>query len=329
MKHLIIISIFVLTFCNLAFAQSRLPELDKAKQIKMLVSTREDVKRILAGYEAGDSDAESFSTKNADIEISYSTGDCSNKKESERWNVSKGRVKFMKVSLENPVKLDQLGYDISEFQKEKLYETADNLFVYHSKDLGVAFEVDENEVEDILIFPTINNYPLLCHNETGKEFYSSESWFDDSELREQISPGDSNPAANVDNLILSATEILTGCNDPKICVNSNPEISVTTEATDPDNDVLTYNYIVTGGEIVGKGAKVMWDLSYVAPGNYTITAGVDDGCGICGQTKSKTVVVKECPKETGSGSEKIISGEEKQKLDTEKPPSDVKKQITD
>ena len=36
-------------------------------------------------------------------------------------------------------------------------------------------------------------------------------------------------------------------------------------------------------------------MSGVRPGSYTITAGVDDGCGICGETKTQTVEVKECP----------------------------------
>jgi hypothetical protein len=36
---------------------------------------------------------------------------------------------------------------------------------------------------------------------------------------------------------------------------------------------------------------VKWDLSGVYPGSYTIAAGVDDGCGICGKTQTKTVTV--------------------------------------
>ena len=58
---------------------------------------------------------------------------------------------------------------------------------------------------------------------------------------------------------------------------------------------LLYSYTVSGGKIIGQGQKVIWDLSGVAPGTYTITAGVDDGCGICGETKSMEVIVKECP----------------------------------
>jgi hypothetical protein len=55
---------------------------------------------------------------------------------------------------------------------------------------------------------------------------------------------------------------------------------------------LTYNYTVSGGKIIGSGAEVIWDLSNALIGTYTITGGVDDGCGICGATKTKTVVIK-------------------------------------
>jgi hypothetical protein len=69
---------------------------------------------------------------------------------------------------------------------------------------------------------------------------------------------------------------------------------VTTTAVDPEKDVVTYNYTVSGGRIVGQGANITWDLTGIAPGSYTITAGADDGCGICGQTQTKTITVKTC-----------------------------------
>ena len=71
-------------------------------------------------------------------------------------------------------------------------------------------------------------------------------------------------------------------------------VNATTTATDPENDVLTYEYTVSGGRIVGQGANVNWDLSGVRAGTYTITSGVNDGCGICGQTKTETITVAEC-----------------------------------
>jgi len=106
-----------------------------------------------------------------------------------------------------------------------------------------------------------------------------------------------NKPANVESVTLSGTTITLpcpagtrstgGCSD-------NSTISVATVARDPENDVLTYNYTVSGGRVVGTGANVSWDLSGVQAGTYTITAGVDDGCGVCGSTKTQTVTVAAC-----------------------------------
>jgi hypothetical protein len=108
-----------------------------------------------------------------------------------------------------------------------------------------------------------------------------------------------NQPANVTALSLSDTNIVGGCPAGQVPVegqscNESTSISVTTTAVDPENDVLTYQYTVSAGRIVGTGANVSWDLSGVQPGTYTITAGVDDGCGICGKTQTQTVTVASC-----------------------------------
>lgn len=108
-----------------------------------------------------------------------------------------------------------------------------------------------------------------------------------------------NKFANVTNLTVSDTTITLPCPagfvpaDGATC-NDATTVTVTTTAVDPENDVLTYNYTVSGGRIVGTGANVSWDLSGLQPGTYTITAGVDDGCGLCGQTQTRTVTVENC-----------------------------------
>lgn len=108
-----------------------------------------------------------------------------------------------------------------------------------------------------------------------------------------------NKVANVTALSVSDNAITLGCEpgfrpaEGQSCAESTT-VSVTTTAVDPENDILTYNYTVSGGRIVGSGANVSWDLSGVAPGSYTITAGVDDGCGLCGQTQTQTVTVAAC-----------------------------------
>jgi len=68
-------------------------------------------------------------------------------------------------------------------------------------------------------------------------------------------------------------------------------VNVATHAQDAENDVLDYYYVISGGRIVGSGSSVQWDLNGVMPGTYSITARVDDSCGVCGSTKTKFVMV--------------------------------------
>lgn len=108
-----------------------------------------------------------------------------------------------------------------------------------------------------------------------------------------------NQPANVDSVTLSDTEITLPCPPGRTsrsgACSDSKTISVATRASDPENDVLTYNYTVSGGRIVGTGANVQWDLSSAQAGTYTIVTGVDDGCGVCGRTDTKTITIRECP----------------------------------
>lgn len=105
--------------------------------------------------------------------------------------------------------------------------------------------------------------------------------------------------ANVDSVTVSDSEIVLPCPPGQRSksggCNDNTTVNVATSASDKENDVLTYNYTVSGGRIVGSGANVQWDLSGLQPGSYTVTAGVDDGCGLCGKTQTQTVRVVNCP----------------------------------
>ncbi len=107
-----------------------------------------------------------------------------------------------------------------------------------------------------------------------------------------------NIPANVTNVTVSENEVWLPCPPGQQSrsgkCNDEMNVNVTTTATDQEGDTLVYNYTVSGGRIVGTGANVTWDMSGVRPGTYTITAGVDDGCGICGETKTTTIEVKEC-----------------------------------
>lgn len=64
-----------------------------------------------------------------------------------------------------------------------------------------------------------------------------------------------------------------------VYAGSNDVITVHVNASDPDNDPLTYSYTASGGAVEGSGPDARFNTSGLAKGNYTITAKVDDGKG--------------------------------------------------
>ena len=145
------------------------------------------------------------------------------------------------------------------------------------------------------ISTTFRGAPPGFDTSTGISGFIGQVWMGRREPR--LGPV-TNLAANVDSVNLSTTVITLPCPAGKRprsgSCDDNKTIGVDTKASDPENDVLTYNYTVSGGRVIGGGAKVQWDMSGVQPGTYTITTGVDDGCGVCGKTNTQTITVKEC-----------------------------------
>lgn len=94
MKNFFLFAILILTINISAFAQSRIPEFENAKQVEMLKSTREDVKRIFAAFEDDEEDFDYFHNDNGEVRIAYTTGKCFDDDGesyiSERWDVSEG-----------------------------------------------------------------------------------------------------------------------------------------------------------------------------------------------------------------------------------------------
>jgi outer membrane protein OmpA-like peptidoglycan-associated protein len=65
----------------------------------------------------------------------------------------------------------------------------------------------------------------------------------------------------------------------QVIAGSGDTVVVRADASDPDNDPLTYAWTATGGTIDGTGAQVRWNSTGVALGTYSVTARVDDGRG--------------------------------------------------
>ena len=68
-------------------------------------------------------------------------------------------------------------------------------------------------------------------------------------------------------------------NPTSLYAGSGDTVAVNVNASDPDNDPLTYSYTATGGTIEGTGADARWHSTGVAVGSYTVNVKVDDGKG--------------------------------------------------
>ncbi len=66
---------------------------------------------------------------------------------------------------------------------------------------------------------------------------------------------------------------------PSVFQGTTDPVAIHVNASDADNDPLTYSYTATGGTVDGSGPDVRWNPSGLAIGNYTINAKVDDGRG--------------------------------------------------
>jgi hypothetical protein len=104
------------------------------------------------------------------------------------------------------------------------------------------------------------------------------------------------PLAEIERIELDKNEIFYIC--PPSDSGGRDEdfrIKVKTIVRNPKNFPLIYQYTVSGGQIIGQGEKVVWDLNNVRLGNYTITVGIGYDRGFFTETKSEKITVKECP----------------------------------
>lgn len=290
MKKLLIISTFILMVFSFTFAQTSVEEINKARQIKLLEDDWEDVKRIF-GDKTLDfwefSSSSRIITKDTSISFFYSSGQCFEKdalyNSPEKWNVEKGKVKKIQIVLKTHIELEDAGIDYSKFFKERWWVNKKKTYVYSDKNSGIGIYTDRGWIEGVHLIPPKKNYPQLCDDKDEKKYNLSKSWFDNWELKYRVADFINN-WANVTDLTLNRTEITTDS-------DSDAKIKINVSAKDDENDRLEYRYTVSGGKIIGQGAEVIWDLSGEKAGTYTIKAGVDDGCGICGKWMTKTIVV--------------------------------------
>jgi len=71
-------------------------------------------------------------------------------------------------------------------------------------------------------------------------------------------------------------------------ITAGQRATITANASDADNDKLTYSYKASGGNVSGTDSTAQFDSTGLAPGSYTITCHVSDGRG--GETDATTQV---------------------------------------
>ena len=142
---------------------------------------------------------------------------------------------------------------------------------------------------------TVGSFPAGFTPSDDANGFIAQFWIGHRNAREpDILP---NQAPVISSFAASTSSITVPC-PPGMVSDTCPttpttSVGLTTTATDPDGDTLLYTYSMTGGTIRGDGANATWDLSGLAPGTYTASVEVDDGCG-CVSFSSTTVTITEC-----------------------------------
>jgi len=98
---------------------------------------------------------------------------------------------------------------------------------------------------------------------------------------------------NVTNLSVGHTQISAKCQlEDSSC---SADVLVKVSATYAAFSEVPVIYTISGGKIIGSGVNVVWDLSGVQPGEYTITAGArTEPWGVIGQTQTRRVRILDC-----------------------------------
>lgn len=103
----------------------------------------------------------------------------------------------------------------------------------------------------------------------------------------------------VESVTLDKTKATLACpwvmrSKSSFCQEDERKIMISTFSPSAEKNGWDYYYFVTGGKIIGEGAKVVWDFSFARPGNHSITVGVGKDGVIKGNLITKNVAAELC-----------------------------------
>lgn len=126
--------------CGLGSAQTLSADLEKAKSVKLLEATRDDIVRAFGDVSPFHT-MESFSRESTRILVSYSSGKCTDEQSygvnSDDWRVGEGKATMIYISPKAWLSIDQIGIDYSKYRKEPLYRGRKDYYIYHDKNEGI------------------------------------------------------------------------------------------------------------------------------------------------------------------------------------------------
>jgi hypothetical protein len=134
---------------------------DSWKDIKVMRSTRNDVRRILK--EQGDGSIfEIYSVKDGTIDISYTYGKCTDEANS-GWDLPEGTVLEFAFTPLNDIKFSTLKLDLRKFEKVIESPHVPEIVTYIDRENGVRYVVQESGLlSTIGFFPSRKNDKARC-----------------------------------------------------------------------------------------------------------------------------------------------------------------------
>jgi hypothetical protein len=279
---------FLLLLCLAgSFAAQQNKNLDLLKGLNFFETDRAQITKLFSENMFSMWDQENrqvFFRTDENVEVEYSTGNCSDTDFDEDtwflgpdiWITPKGKAVRINYQPKHEVKIGDLGFDLSTFKKEALQRGRKQPIVYFSKKDGIAITAWREYVESVTLFPGARFHKELCPNPDVSRYFASPKW-------------GFRPQPKWSCILLSKPADVQSIDVRRRA--GETAFDITVSATDPENDILSYIYLIRRGRILGNGAKVIWDLSGEKPGIYDIRIAADDGSGPRGKWTSHSVTV--------------------------------------
>lgn len=159
---------FLILTINLS-AHSKTPKWYlKLKQVKLMVTTKQEVEKLFNYPEATNTfDGEwskniDYNLKEGKLSVSYSQGKCS-EVNTDGYNVEKDVVIGITMYLEEEVSISKLALDLSNFDKREISDLV-GVFTYVNENSGEWFNGTSRKLNDFKLFPSKSKEHLKCKN---------------------------------------------------------------------------------------------------------------------------------------------------------------------